>query len=186
MFKRYFFLSLTCVAVLLSIFIWTPPASAATVCCGDLPYNSMQDCMSPAGCPTGQSGGCREIKGSDCGVLTEQIQGRTKSIFGQGGFGVEGQTATPAARIGVTLSAMFLMIGILFLTIVIYSGIQWMTAGGNEEAIKKSKTRIIRATTGLAIVLGSWIITNFILGSLLAPTAGGGGGGLFIGGKKIF
>jgi len=61
------------------------------------------------------------------------------------------------------LIAIFLgFLGILFLAFIIYSGIQWMTGGGNEEKVEKAKTRIKNAVLGLALVFFSWIITNIV------------------------
>ena len=51
---------------------------------------------------------------------------------------------------------------VLFLAFIIYSGIQWMTGGGNEEKVEKAKTRIKNAVLGLALVFFSWIITNIV------------------------
>ena len=61
--------------------------------------------------------------------------------------------------IGYTLS----MIGVFFLILIIISGYQWMSAGGNEETIGKAKKRIINATIGLAIVLMAYAISYFAI-----------------------
>ncbi|MCX6785260.1 MAG: pilin [Candidatus Komeilibacteria bacterium] len=64
-------------------------------------------------------------------------------------------------------------IGVLFLLLILYSGFQWMSAGGNEEAVTKAKTRVINGTIGLVITLGAFIITNTLFSYLnekfLAP-----------------
>jgi len=58
-------------------------------------------------------------------------------------------------------------LGVIFLVLVIIGGYQWMTAGGNEESITKAKKRIINATIGIVIVLGAYIITDFIFMSII-------------------
>jgi len=60
--------------------------------------------------------------------------------------------------IGFVLS----FIGVLFLILTIYGGINWMTAGGNEQKVEKAKTIIINAIIGLLIVLSAYTITSFI------------------------
>lgn len=60
--------------------------------------------------------------------------------------------------IGIVLS----FVGVLFLALIIYAGINWMTAAGNDQKIEKSKTLIINAAIGLLIVLSAYAITNFI------------------------
>jgi len=54
-------------------------------------------------------------------------------------------------------------LGLLLLIIIIYSGFQWMTSGGNEEKISEARKRLVSAVIGLGIVLGAWIIANAIM-----------------------
>jgi len=62
------------------------------------------------------------------------------------------------------LIAIFIgFLGVLFLAFIIYSGFQWMTAGGNEEKVEKSKTRIKNAVIGLSLVVLSYVITNIVI-----------------------
>ena len=63
-------------------------------------------------------------------------------------------------RLGLFITLAF--IGTIFLILIIYSGIQWMTAGGNEEKVEKSKKRIINAVIGLIVILSAYIITTFV------------------------
>ena len=63
-------------------------------------------------------------------------------------------------RLGLFITLTF--IGTIFLIMIVYSGIQWMTAGGNEEKVEKSKKRIVNATIGLIVVLSAYIITTFV------------------------
>lgn len=63
-------------------------------------------------------------------------------------------------------------LGIIFLTLIIYAGFNWMTAGGDKEKVEKSKKLIINAIIGLAIVLASYTITWFITSNLVGATTG--------------
>jgi hypothetical protein len=57
------------------------------------------------------------------------------------------------------------VLGILALVavvMVIWGGITWMTAGGNEERIDKAKKIISAAVIGLVIVLLAWAIVIFV------------------------
>ena len=60
------------------------------------------------------------------------------------------------------------LLGIIFLILIIISGYQWMTAGGNEESIAKAKKRIINATIGVAIVILAYSIHVFVIEMLLS------------------
>ena len=64
-------------------------------------------------------------------------------------------------------------LAIIFLTLTIIAGFQWMTAGGNEETVKKAQGTIKAAIIGLIIVLAAYAITYFIFQYL--PFSGGGG-----------
>jgi len=57
-------------------------------------------------------------------------------------------------------------VGVIFFIFIIYSGIQWMTAGGEEEKVTKARTRIINASVGLAITGAAYFIT-YLVGKVL-------------------
>ncbi len=60
--------------------------------------------------------------------------------------------------IGIVLS----FVGVLFLILMIYAGILWMTAQGNEQQVAKAKGLLINGTIGLIIVFAAYAITSFI------------------------
>ncbi|MDD4290234.1 MAG: hypothetical protein PHH83_03060, partial [Patescibacteria group bacterium] len=57
------------------------------------------------------------------------------------------------------INTAFSFLGIIFLILIIISGLQWMMAGGNEETISKAKNRIKNSVYGLAIVLVAYALT---------------------------
>jgi type IV secretion system pilin len=61
------------------------------------------------------------------------------------------------------IKSMLSLVGIIFLVLIITSGIQWMMAGGNEETITKAKKKITNATIGLAITMLSYSIVYFVM-----------------------
>jgi len=60
--------------------------------------------------------------------------------------------AALAAKIGIPIAAIF----------IIYSGLLFVTARGNEEQLKKAKTNFMWAMIGTAILLGAWVIAKAI------------------------
>ncbi|PIY97225.1 MAG: hypothetical protein COY66_00555 [Candidatus Kerfeldbacteria bacterium CG_4_10_14_0_8_um_filter_42_10] len=56
------------------------------------------------------------------------------------------------------------LLGLVAVIIVLYGGFVWMTAGGNQEKIKKAKKILMNALIGLAIILLSWAIVYFVMG----------------------
>ncbi len=65
-------------------------------------------------------------------------------------------------RTGQLIGYILSFVGVLFLLLMIYAGLTWMTAGGNQEQIKKARSLMINAVLGLIIVLGAYAITAFI------------------------
>lgn len=54
------------------------------------------------------------------------------------------------------------LLGIVFIILMIYGGITYMLARGNEDQTKKAKSLITQAIIGLVIVLAAYAITFFI------------------------
>lgn len=82
------------------------------------------------------------------------------------GFGGQGKipfrTATPATIIGQIIGAVLAFVGILFLVLMIYGGLLWMTARGNQEQVTKAKDLIIASVIGLIIILSAYAITAYV------------------------
>ncbi len=92
-----------------------------------------------------------------------------------------GFSSAPAENIVANIISVVLgLLGILFVVLMIFSGYQWMTAGGNEETVKKAQGRIKNAIIGLIIVVMAYAITAFVFKSLPGgpggPTPGGSSG----------
>lgn len=60
--------------------------------------------------------------------------------------------------IGVVLS----FVGVLFLILMIYAGITWMTAQGNDQQVTKAKDLLINSIIGLIIIFAAYAITVFV------------------------
>lgn len=82
---------------------------------------------------------------------------KTQAATGNG-IGEEFLTTKAGQIIGLVLS----FVGVIFLVLMIYAGILWMTASGNEQQTTKAKDLIISAVIGIIIVFAAYAITNFI------------------------
>ena len=92
----------------------------------------------------------------------DSLSGRLKGFATQSGYD-EGTTETTLARtLGKIVNALLGFLGVLFIILIIYAGFTWMTAGGDEEKVKKAKGLLKNSVIGLAIVLGSYFIFFFI------------------------
>lgn len=84
---------------------------------------------------------------------------------------------TVGGVIALVVQGFLGLLGIIFLILIITAGYNWMTAGGDEEKIKKAKDMIQRAIIGLIIIIAAYAITYFVFKNL-GGVAGSGGGGL--------
>lgn len=87
--------------------------------------------------------------------------------------GLISQNTTPltvSQIIGMIINAFLGLVGVIYLVLIIYSGVVWMTAGGNEETITKAKKKLVNATIGLILIFTAFIITNYIVFKILDIT----------------
>ena len=68
----------------------------------------------------------------------------------------------PRVRVGQIIGIILSFIGIIFLVLMIYAGITWMTAAGNDQQVSKAKDLMINAIIGLIIVFAAYAITAYI------------------------
>jgi len=71
-----------------------------------------------------------------------------------------------AGKVGDIIGMVLSFVGVIFLVIIIYSGILWMTSMGNDQKVEKAKDMVINATIGLIIVFAAYAVTAFIGGQL--------------------
>lgn len=69
--------------------------------------------------------------------------------------------------ISTAISVVLSMAGLVFLGIMLWAGLRWMTARGNEELITKAKSAIFAALIGFILVTVSYGLSAFIFGRLL-------------------
>ncbi len=70
---------------------------------------------------------------------------------------------TPEDYIGMLLTGLFSILGVIAIALLIYSGFTWMTARGNESKVAKAKENIIDVIIGLIFIIGSYALTTFLL-----------------------
>ncbi|KKR08281.1 MAG: hypothetical protein UT32_C0002G0044 [Parcubacteria group bacterium GW2011_GWC2_39_14] len=68
--------------------------------------------------------------------------------------------------IGNAIKILLGIMGSVALCIFIYGGIIWMTAGGTPENITNAQNTMIWAAIGLFAIFASYMIINFLIGSL--------------------
>jgi len=101
--------------------------------------------------------------------LSDNLDDTAKIGLGDGG-GVDSVPFSgmePAEIIGRVIGIGLSFVGILFLGLLIYGGVIWMLARGNEEEVKKAMDMIQAAIFGLIIVMVAYAITVFFSGAYI-------------------
>jgi len=62
-----------------------------------------------------------------------------------------------------TVNTILTFLGVIFMGLMIYGGITWMTAEGNEQKVEKAKQIIVTGIVGLIIVLAAYAASYFIV-----------------------
>lgn len=72
--------------------------------------------------------------------------------------------------IGKIIYIILSFLGIIFVVLTVYAGFLWMTAGGNEETVKKAKKWLENAVIGIVIILAAYAITSFVISQIINAT----------------
>lgn len=67
-----------------------------------------------------------------------------------------------AILIGKFLNLAFMIGGLVLLVMIIISGIQWMTAGGDKQAVSAARGRLTSAIIGFVILASAYAIISLI------------------------
>lgn len=86
-------------------------------------------------------------------------------------MGQDPNAAVPLEEsIGRVIKLALGFVGVVIVVIMIYAGFLWMTAGGNEDQVKKAKAWMINAVIGLVIVLTAYAISTFAVNTIIDAT----------------
>jgi len=69
--------------------------------------------------------------------------------------------------IGDAFSLLLSLLGLIFLILIVYGGMRWMLARGDEGEVKKAKDIIVDSLIGLIIVVAAFAIVNFLFDEFL-------------------
>ncbi len=118
-------------------------------------------------------------------IITSLIVfGAAGTVFAAGGFGSASSKLDSAVAgvglernlgtsIGTIIQGALAIVGTIFLVLMVYAGILWMTASGNEEKVSNAKQIIIAATIGVTIAMMAYAITYYVtgkVGNISTPT----------------
>lgn len=107
-----------------------------------------------------------------CGTVfafTPNYNSYLQQAAGTSGAGYAAAQANDAfinTLIGQIVATLVGLIGLIFLILTVYSGIQWLTSGGNEEKISKAKTKLVNGSIGVGLTLCAFIVANLVFSFL--------------------
>lgn len=76
----------------------------------------------------------------------------------------EGNLDTQAATV---VKGILVAMALVFFGLMVYSGIVWMTARGEEDRITKARETIIAAVIGLIVVVSAYAVTNLLVDKVI-------------------
>lgn len=94
--------------------------------------------------------------------LLTNIQDSASTFGGSGGIGLPENKSDPIQLIANALTVVLGFLGVIFLILVIYAGLLWMTAMGDPGKVKKAQGIIRTAAIGLAVIILALAIVQFV------------------------
>lgn len=85
-------------------------------------------------------------------------------------------TGTITEGSGVLVERLLQGVGIIFLMLMVYAGIMWMTARENEQQAEQAAKTFTTATIGMIVTVGAYAITVFIVQGVIQGSQDAGGG----------
>lgn len=91
---------------------------------------------------------------------------RLDEVASRVGFNKSAQYSSVYGVVNLTVNLLLSLLAIIFLGMMLYAGLRWITSQGEEEKIGKARTAIKAAIIGLALVVGSYGISSFLFKSM--------------------
>ena len=85
------------------------------------------------------------------------------AILGDGCSCDDGKGSSIISTLRLVINILSIGVGILATIGIVISGIQYLTAGGNEEKTRKAKRRIFEIVIGLAVFVAIYAILYFLV-----------------------
>jgi len=74
--------------------------------------------------------------------------------------------------IGLIINVALTLVGVVLLVLMVYAGVIWMTAQGEQKKVDEAKTTIKNAIIGLIITLAAYAISNFVVSNIVNSMVG--------------
>ncbi|HOZ55625.1 MAG: hypothetical protein BWY51_00537 [Parcubacteria group bacterium ADurb.Bin316] len=98
---------------------------------------------------------------AQAGTLWDMQMGKT--AIGEKFGATDGQPADAKDTIIEVVKVFLSFMGILMTIMIIWAGVRWMTAGGDEKKVEKAKSHLLAAVIGAVIILAAWVISFIVI-----------------------
>lgn len=78
------------------------------------------------------------------------------------GYSGETDSNTLSAIAGSIVAAVLGLLGVIFIILIVYAGVLWMTAAGDEQKIEKAQKILRNAVIGLIITVSAYALYQLI------------------------
>jgi len=110
-------------------------------------------------------------QGADLGL--SDTSGNLQNILSSAGYKTTvGNSDTLNVTIALFLNLLLGLVGVVFVGLAVYSGIQWMIAGGEEDQVRTAQGRLRNASIGIVIVLLAFVGTKAVFNFFYEQTGG--------------
>ncbi len=95
--------------------------------------------------------------------------------LGEVGGQVEGgalASQTLPQLVGNIINIALGILGIILVILIVYGGILWMIAMGDEKKIDKAKAILTNAIVGLVITVAAYAISSYVISALITAATG--------------
>jgi len=90
-------------------------------------------------------------------------------VGNQAGLTTNAESNLPAL-VGGVINVILGLLGIVFVILIIYSGILYMISQGDKTKVETANKNIRNAVIGLIITVGAYAISNYVISALLTAT----------------
>lgn len=67
-----------------------------------------------------------------------------------------------SAFLNNVIQLIYSLAGVILIFMIIYAAIQWMSSGGDKEALAKARARIIHAVIGIILLALAFLISKYV------------------------
>lgn len=97
--------------------------------------------------------------------LSDSFGSTLNKAANSSGYKIDGSNNITAI-LSTVISVVLGLLGTIFIALILYGGVTWMLAEGNEQRVEKAGNIIRQAIIGLIVVIAAYAISYFLINTL--------------------